>query len=633
MKWVDSQALELLSPARDAETAIAAIEHGADAVYIGAPAFGARSAATNSIEDIKKVVAAAAPFGVKIYVTLNTILFQEELEDVRKMVVELWNAGVDALIVQDPALLLMDLPPIELHASTQWNSDSVNKIVMLARAGFSQIVVPREFSLEKIRKAYEAVDHEASLEVFVHGALCVSYSGGCHAGQVLAGRSANRGRCPQICRLPFTLTGKSGKPVDKLPDGGRPDRHWLSLADMNRLDSLEKLADAGARSFKIEGRLKPIGYVKNVTAAYSRELDRIIAGSNSRYKRSSYGRVTCNFEPDIFRTFNRGYTRYFLTSGDRKGLISWSTPKWVGPKAAVVENVSDKRLAVNMTVPLHNGDGLSWFDNRGDFHGFRVNKVEGNNVFPAPGSDFPKCRGTILYRNGDTAFDAHMDRKDSAHRCIDVDFTLRHLSDGRMAIDASDVRGCRVTVTSRNKYGEEARKPQDEVRSGIMQRLGDTVYEARNIDDRLGNLFVPASELTALRRDVIDALDRDWNMRRRRNMRKPMALKKDEFFGQHFDYKANISNSLSRKFYLDHGAKDVDDALEVKSPDGEVQVMTTDYCIRRELGACLKTQACNKLPDELWLDAPAGRLRLEFDCENCRMKIFTDTSKNKLKNV
>ena len=326
MRRVESQTLELLSPARDAETAIAAINHGADAVYIGAPAFGARRAATNSIDDIKKVITAAAPFGVKVYVTLNTILFQEELEEVRKMIVDLWDAGVDALIVQDPAILLMDLPPIELHASTQWNSDSIEKIEMLARAGFSQIVVPREFSLDKIRPAYEAVDGEASLEVFVHGALCVSYSGGCHAGQVLAGRSANRGRCPQICRLPFTLTDKNGHPVENIPDGGRPDRHWLSLADMNRLDSIEKLAEAGARSFKIEGRLKPIGYVKNVTAAYSRELDRIVSKNGSLYKRSSYGRVNQNFTPDVTRTFNRGYTRYFLTQGDRKGMTSWATP-------------------------------------------------------------------------------------------------------------------------------------------------------------------------------------------------------------------------------------------------------------------------------------------------------------------
>lgn len=628
MKRVESQALELLAPARDAETAIAAIEHGADAVYIGAPAFGARSAATNSIEDIKKVTTAAVPFGVKVYVTLNTILFQEELEDVRKLVVELWNAGVDALIVQDPALLLLDLPPIELHASTQWNSDAIEKIEMLARAGFSQIVVPREFSLEKIHQAYEAVGDEASLEVFVHGALCVSYSGGCHAGQVLAGRSANRGRCPQICRLPYTLIDSNGKPIEKLPDGGGPDRHWLSLADMNRLDYLEQMAEAGARSFKIEGRLKPMGYVKNVTAAYSRELDRIISKSKSRYRRSSYGRVSYNFTPDVSRTFNRGYTRYFLTPSDRKGLTSWATPKWVGPKVAIIEAVSDKKLIVNMNVPIHNGDGLSWFDNRGDFHGFRVNKVEGNEIYPAPGSDFPKHQGAILYRNGDTAFESAMDRKDSGRRCIDVDFTLRQLKDGRLAIDAVDVRGCRVTITSESTYEDIARKPQTEARSGIMQRLGDTVYEARIVDDRLGNLFVPASELTALRRKVIEALDRDWNMRRRRGLRKPMRLNNNEFLGQNFDYKANVANDLSRKFYLDHGANEVDAALEVKSSDGEVQVMTTDYCIRRELGACLKTQGCNKLPDGLWLDAPAGRLRLEFDCKNCRMKIYTSSKRN-----
>lgn len=614
--------LELLAPARDAETAIAAIAHGADAVYIGGPAFGARSAAGNSIDDIKRVVDAAAPFGAKVYVTVNTILYDSELDDVECTVAELYKAGVDALIVQDPAMLSLNLPPIDLHASTQWNSDTIDKISMLSRAGFSQIVLPREFSLDMIRKAAESVGNGARLEVFVHGALCVSYSGACHAGQVLAGRSANRGCCPQICRLKFNLTDETGRPV-AMPDGGTSQRHWLSLADMNRLASLGALIDVGATSFKIEGRLKPVSYVKNVTAAYSKALDSIVEASDGKYARQSHGRVTYTFTPDTERVFNRGFTGYFLTGADRVNISSWKTPKWIGKKIGTLARVSRTFLTIDSTETINNGDGLGWFDKNGTFHGFRVNRAEGNRLYVLPGADTPTTPGVELYRNNDSSFEALMERADTARRTIGISVVLRALPDGRVALDAADCRGCYVTVTSAESYADKARSSQTDARRNQIARLGDTIYELDSLDDRLGDLFVPASALATLRREACSALDADWNMRRSRLRRKAAHLRADEFAGQTIDYKYNVSNRLAHSFYADHGAARVDDALEVTPATNEVLVMTTAYCLRRELGCCLKTKDAAKLPSRLWLDAPMGRLRLDFDCKNCKMRIFT----------
>lgn len=615
--------LELLAPARDAETALAAISHGADAVYIGGPAFGARSAAGNSIEDIKRVVDIAHAFDARVYVTLNTILTDDELESARRIIIQLWEAGVDALIVQDPAILLMDIPPIDLHASTQWNSMDIKRLEMLAHAGFSQIVVPREYSLEQIRHAAQLVGDKARLEAFVHGALCVSYSGGCYAGQVLSQRSANRGCCPQICRLPFTLTDDTGKAVS-VPDGGSATRHWLSLADMNRLDSLADLADAGVTSFKIEGRLKPVAYVKNVTAAYSRALDRIVAASAGMYRRASSGTVHLNFAPDPRRAFNRGFTRYFLGADDRRGITSWATPKWVGMPVATVRAIDRHALVVKTSATLHNGDGLGWFDARGAFHGFRVNRIDGNKIFTLAGSDTPTDAGVKLFRNNDIAFESAMARPDTARRTIGLSMTLRHTPAGTIAIDVEIPGGAYASIASAEVFTDVARSPQQERRLDTMARLGDTVYELLTLDDQLGDLFIPASALTDLRRRAIEALELAREIQRRRPRRLPSSLPADAFAGMHIDFNANVANHLARKFYTSHGAVEVDDAIEVKVPDGEIEVMTTAYCLRRELGACLRESGARRLPRTLFLDAPAGRLRLAFDCPNCRMKVYTN---------
>ncbi len=614
--------LELLSPARDADTAIAAIDHGADAVYIGADAFGARASACNSVDDIARVVEYAHPFGVKVYVTLNTILYDSELAEATSLVRSLYDIGVDALIVQDMGLLGLDLPPIDLHASTQTDARTPDKIKFLARIGFSQIVLPREFSLEEIRAASVAAA-PAATEVFVHGALCVCYSGDCHAGAILAGRSANRGECPQICRLPFRLTDGNGRDV-RLPDGMPAERHWLSTADMNRIDYRGDLADAGATSFKIEGRLKPAAYVKNVTAAYSMALDRLVAHSCGRYARASYGKVDVRFEPDPAKSFNRGFTPYFLTPAHTRDISSWQSPKWTGIPVGYTLGRKGGGLRIKASCDLHNGDGLGYFDENGRFTGFRVNRVDGDMIYLAPGAKTPAAPGVTLYRNNDTAYETMMAGQDTASRSIGVAFVLRSDRCGRIILEASDERGCEAAVCSAEPYTDTARSEQAQQRLGIMERLGNTIYRLEKLDDRLGKTFIPSKALAALRRQVLDELDRSWRIRYSPRCRKPTDIPADILKGFTATYHDNIANSEAERFYTSHGAGIKEHAVEIDTPHGEVRVMTTRYCLRRSLGACLRGSYADKLPDKLMLKAPIGTLRLEFDCDNCRMQIYTE---------
>ncbi len=620
------QTLELLAPARDAETALAAIAHGADAVYIGGPAFGARAAAGNSVADIARVAEEAHKFGVRVYVTLNTIIYEHELEQAKAIACRLYEAGVDALIVQDMALLELDLPPIDLHASTQTDARTPEKIAKLSAAGFSQIVVPREFNLDEIREASKA-DPDSDIEVFVHGALCVSYSGDCQAGAVLAGRSANRGECPQICRLKYTLTGPDGKPVSGLADKGPATRHWLSLLDLNQIENLQPLAEAGARSFKIEGRLKPISYVKNITAAYSDALDNVIARSSGKFRRASFGRVEKKFTGTPGKSFNRGFCNAFLPAM-RTPMISEYSPKFAGMPAGKVKFVGNGMIMLEKTSDLNNGDGLTFFDGAHELIGFRVNRVNGQKIYPAPGTKVLPQPGTILFRNFDSAFESTLARQDSAQRTIGVSLLMRQTADGRLAIDATDERGNAVTVSSDASFSDTARTPQNENRREIMGRLGDTIYRLDALDDRLGDLFVPAKELTMMRRKALDSLDAAWRIRYTRRSRRPDRLGADALAGLTTSHHDNVANSLSAKFYTDHGATIGQKAIEVAPQQGEIRVMTTRYCLRHQIHACLKHDDCSGIPLQLFLEAPVGRLRLAFDCKNCRMEIYAEAHKH-----
>lgn len=614
--------LELLAPARDAATAFAAIDHGADAVYIGGPAFGARLAACNSLDDIASVVSYAHRFGVRVYVTLNTIIYEHELEEMQRLTYELYRIGVDALIVQDMALLMPGTAPIELHASTQTDARTPEKAAMLARAGFAQIVLPREFSLDEIARTHAAAP-EARLEVFVHGALCVSYSGDCQAGFATTGRSANRGECPQVCRLRFRLTDGRGRDVVP-PDGGSSERHWLSLADMNRLDRLADLAAAGVTSFKIEGRLKSSAYVKEVTAAYSQALDRLIESNPGRFRRSSHGRVRLTFKPDTAAAFNRGFTTYFLTPDARTGISSTLTPKWTGQPVGSTLQCNGGRIRARLSAALNPGDGLVWLDGKGELHGFRVNKVEGDVIHTPAGADVPARPGIKLMRNNDARHQAMLQRDDTARRTMRLDMTLRLSADRRVVLDLKDERGCGVTLASDQRAEDTARTPQDAARRKVLERLGDTPYELGTLDDRAGDAFIPASQLAELRRRAIEALDGVWETVRPVARRKPAALSPGEFENMRLGYHDNVANSLARRFYESHGAVVEHQALEVEPQTaGPLRVMTTRYCLRRELGACLRRpEQASKLPPELFLEAPLGRFRLHFDCANCQMQIY-----------
>ncbi|MDE6301644.1 MAG: U32 family peptidase [Muribaculaceae bacterium] len=618
--------LELLAPARTPVEARQAILFGADAVYIGGPAFGARSAACNTVEDIRSVVEFARPFGVKVYVTLNTIIYESELKEVRKLVDTLYNIGVDALIVQDMALLSMDTAPIDLHASTQTDARTPEKAAMLSRAGFSQIVLPREASLDEIIQ-YAKAAPDASLEVFVHGALCVSYSGDCHAGAALTGRSANRGECPQICRLKYTLEDADGHPV-AAPDGNSSTRYWLSLADMKRIDYLAELADAGASSFKIEGRLKDANYVLNVTRAYSQALDRVVAESDGRYCRASFGRVISDYRPDLEATFNRGYTPYFLNAGARTGLGSWNSPKWVGRPVGRMVAAGRNFIDVDVSGAIKNGDGLTFFDADGELAGFRVNRAEGRRLFAAPGSRLPSKPGTQLYRNATARDDAPLA---TARRVIDVSMILSRLPDGRVTLSATDSRGLSAEVVSDTPFTDSPKTSPLAHRHETLSRLGNTIYSLISLDDTLDDVFIPAKALTELRRRVLERLDTLARDRFKPRLRRKGSLASDAFRGMTFDYHANVANSMARSFYTIHGASRVDPAFETAPPAGHHRVMTTRYCLRRELGACLRGPGASRLPAQLFLSAPIGRLRLRFDCDACRMEVYAKTNSNKNK--
>lgn len=608
--------LELLSPARDAGVGRAAILAGADAVYIGAPSFGARAAATNTVADIASLAAFAHRYRARVYVTMNTILYDSEIAGAQSLVWQLYAAGADALIVQDMAYLQMHLPPIALHASTQCDIRTPQKAAWLSHAGFSQIVLARELSLSEISACAKASD--VPVEVFVHGALCVSFSGDCRAGYLSQRRSANRGECPQMCRMAYDLTDKNGTAV-------APRAHYLSLRDMQRLDSLVALADAGARSFKIEGRLKDRRYVSNVTAAYSCALDAIVAASGGRYRRASAGEAVHGFTPDTQRTFNRRYTDYFLRQAGK--MASHATPGWCGVEAGRVTRPYDSRrrcFEACTSLTLNNGDGLGYFDADGKYCGFRLNRIDGSRLYPATVPEGLRP-GTVIYRNSDKTFFNVLDGENS-RRHISLNIVIRRVDDNTIAVSGSDDRGVSATVAVLAP-AQTAQTPQGDTRAKILAKTGGTIYRAGNIDDRLGeDSFVAASVLTQSRRTLLDALDRVAEATYCYDRRRVCALAADAFAADApLTYRDNVANALARQFYTRHGAGVAQNAIETDMPSGEIVAMSCRYCLRRELDACLKDgDRGRRLPSPLYLRTPAATYRLDFDCRNCRMNLIVE---------
>lgn len=604
---IKQRKIELLAPAKNLECGIAAIDHGADAVYIGAPKFGARAAAVNSLEDIAALVEYAHLYNARIYVTVNTILKDEELQETEKMIWALFRAGVDALIVQDMGITGLNLPPIPLHASTQMDNRTVEKVRFLADAGFRQVVLARELSLREISKIHEACP-DVPLEIFVHGALCVSYSGQCYVSQACFGRSANRGECAQFCRLPFSLVDAEGRVIVK-------DKHLLSLKDLNQSDELEALLDAGASSFKIEGRLKDVSYVKNVTAAYRRKLDAIFA-RRKEYARASSGSCRYAFNPQLDKSFSRGFTHYYL-HGRTKDVFSFDTPKSLGEEMGTMKEARGNYLTVAGLKSFNNGDGVCYIDEQGRLQGFRINRVEGNKLYP---QEMPRIKPrTVLYRNFDQEFEKILARKSSERR-IAVSVRLTDTPFG-FALTLTDEDDNSVTLSlAREK--EPARTPQEENLKTQLAKFGNTPFEAVRIDiDFAGNWFLPASVLADFRRQAVKKLisARRINYRRELFVLKPTA---HAFPQSTLTYLGNVMNAQAVSFYTGHGVASIAPAFERAQAEKAV-LMFCKHCLRYSMGWCpVHQRERSPYREPYYLVSTDGkRFRLEFDCKNCQMKV------------
>lgn len=603
-----SRPIELLSPAKDLNCGIEAINHGADAVYIGAPKFGARAAAGNSLEDIRELCEYAHLYGARIYVTLNTILKEDELEEAERMIWDLWRVGTDALIIQDMGITRLNLPPIPLHASTQTDNRTPEKVRFLEAAGFTQVVLARELSLNEIRRISEATT--VPLEVFVHGALCVSYSGQCYLSAALSGRSANRGECAQYCRLPYTMVDATGTEIVT-------HKHLLSLKDMNRSDQLEALLDAGVSSLKIEGRLKDVGYVKNITAYYRKKLDAVLS-RRPEYRRASAGRSTYTFEPVAEKSFNRGFTP-FLLEERTADITAFNTPKSLGEPVGTVKEIKGNSFTVAGLKQLSNGDGLVFFNRKGELEGFRVNRVEANRVFPL---DMPQLTPkTPLYRNFDQAFDKLL-AKPSAERKLSVEIEFLDNPFG-FTLCMEDETGARIMLTEPFAKELARRERQDNIRTQLS-KLGNTPFEASKVVVGLSeNWFVPSSLLADMRRRGVEKL---LEARRARYPRETVKRVQPSvsipFPERQLTYLGNVANGKARSFYQDHGVEQIDPAFEL-SPRKDVPLMFTKHCLRYSMGWC-PTYQKDKSPykEPYYLLYKDTRLRLQFDCKHCQMLVF-----------
>lgn len=603
-----SRPIELLSPAKDLNCGIEAINHGADAVYIGAPKFGARSAAGNSLDDIRELCEYAHLYGARIYVTLNTILKEEELEEAERMIWDLWRVGTDALIIQDMGITRLNLPPIPLHASTQTDNRTPEKVRFLEAAGFTQVVLARELSLNEIRRISEATT--VPLEVFVHGALCVSYSGQCYLSAALSGRSANRGECAQYCRLPYTMVDATGTEIVS-------NKHLLSLKDMNRSDQLEALLDAGVSSLKIEGRLKDAGYVKNITAYYRKKLDAVLS-RRPEYRRASAGRSTYTFEPVAEKSFNRGFTP-FLLEGRTADITAFNTPKSLGEPVGTVKEIKGNSFTVAGLKQLNNGDGLVFFNRKGELEGFRVNRVEANRVFPL---DMPQLAPkTPLYRNFDQAFDKLL-AKPSAERKLSVEIEFLDNPFG-FTLCMEDETGARIMLTEPFAKELARREQQDNIRTQLS-KLGNTPFEASKVVVGLSeNWFVPSSLLADMRRRGVEKLLEARRARYpRETVKRVQSSVSIPFPERQLTYLGNVANGKARSFYQDHGVEQIDPAFEL-SPRKDVPLMFTKHCLRYSMGWC-PTYQKDKSPykEPYYLLYKDTRLRLQFDCKHCQMLVF-----------
>ncbi|MFT3738029.1 MAG: U32 family peptidase [Breznakibacter sp.] len=613
--------LELLAPAKNLDCGLAAINHGADAVYIGGPKFGARKQAGNPLGDIASLVTYAHRFRAKVYVALNTILFDNELDEVQKLIHQLHNAGADALIVQDMGILEMDLPPIALHASTQTDNRTWQKVEFLEKAGFGQVVLARELSLKQITEIRSKTN--VNLEFFVHGALCVSYSGQCYMSQAINGRSANRGECGQPCRLTYSLVDGKGNTIEK-------DRHLLSLKDLNLSNYLQELAEAGINSFKIEGRLKDMEYVKNITSWYRQKIDTFLE-TDHRFAKSSSGRCTYIFNANPEKSFSRGFTNYFIHER-HEPVWSPDSPKSLGEKIGRIARIEkDHFLLAQGSLPLSNGDGLCFFDKKMEMVGLRVNRSEGLKVYPANMKQV--YAGALVFRNHDKTFNDLLERSGD-NRKIAIHLHFDALGNGQFSLTCIDEDG--VTTKQENTLtASPARNPEaglEQIRSQLG-KMGGTVFTATIIDIAPeAVMFIPAKELNEMRRTLMAHHEENREAlypSEQREFHPTSHL----FPEQVLTYRGNVTNRLARQFYQRHGVTEIHEGFELLAHSPRhTQVMTTKHCILFSIGKCLRTDPDARRLLPLKLINPKDEYRLEFDCKACEMKVVLERHKQLAKN-
>lgn len=597
--------IELLIPAKDLHSGQVAIQHGADALYIGAPRFGARQAAGNSLQDLDQLIQYAHLYGSKVHVTVNTLLFDNELEDARKLIWQLYEMGTDALIIQDLGILKMDLPPIALHASTQCHNHSLERVRMLKQAGFKRAILAREMDLETIQDIHNQCDIE--LETFVHGALCVCYSGQCYISKMMTGRSGNRGECAQICRTPFDLQDANGKILLK-------NKHLLSLRDMNRSAYLADLMDAGVVSFKVEGRLKDENYVKNITAYYRQILDDILVGKPDLRKTGS-GTTTFFFDPDPKKTFNRGFTPYFV-EGKREKMASFDTPKAMGQYIGTLRQDVRGNLLYDGSETLSNGDGLCFINLEGNLEGFFVNGFDGRRIIPH--KSVSVIKQVDLYRNVDKDFEKKMEGK-SAERKMPVDMVFEEVQNGfRLRVCDEDGVEADAVLETEKALANKPEMAQLQLRAALS-KLGSTPFVMRNLTLPVQAFFIPTSKVNQLKNNVIEHLikQRETHFKPEES---PLHYAPEQML-ESASYKRNITNELHHAVYADFGAREFEDGLDKTLDFKGKELMMCKYCLRYELGLCSKNKDARKVAYPLYITNGKHKFQLQFDCKNCEMKV------------
>lgn len=606
------QKVEILAPAKNLYQGMAAINAGADAVYIGAHTFGARTNATNSVADIAELTEYAHLFKARVFVTVNTILYDKELEDCRRLIYELYDAGVDALIIQDMGILEMDLPPIVLHASTQANNRDAAHVKFLADAGIRRVVLARELNLDQIREIHEATDVE--LEFFVSGALCVSFSGNCYMSVANGERSANRGSCAQNCRLPYNLIDGNGTTL-------LTETHLLSIKDLNLSDQLPMLIEAGITSFKIEGRLKDLVYVKNNVSYLRKRLDAFLE-DNPLYEKASSGRTFYAFEAKMDKSFNRGYTDYFVNK--RKARIgSWETPKSQGEYIGKLLEIKANGYRIENAELLNNGDGLYFVNEEGQADGDRVNIIVNDLVVPNTFRPLPI--GTDIYRNSDAEFNKLLERDDSAIRKIGVALHFAETPAG-FTLRATDEDG--HTSTASFEAEKELTKNGESIVENIKKNLakaGNTPFIVDDIRvDFSDHWFLPTSKINDIRRTVLEQL-MDTRIREYHREERAITPTDHPYPVSALDFTYNVSNRLARQFYHRHGVQQIEKAFELQWDPGKSRVMTTKYCVKYELGKCPRFQRetmGEKIKEPLVLKHGEVEYKLKFNCKPCEMEIW-----------